>query len=122
VDVDSLNSRPYVSLILRQTQASIRPAKAKAVCERNLHGMLLSNPGNVVAIELFRRIARTIQIECWWHYTLRKFSSAKRNIVKTLLKRKTYIADCQDGKYRLHGARSSQQVADSSFCAANIDV
>ena len=58
--------------VLRQTQTSIRPAKAKAVSERNIYPMLLGDFRDVVAIELLWRITRAIQVERRWHYALQQ--------------------------------------------------
>jgi hypothetical protein len=78
-------SRHYNLVVLLQTQASIRPTKAKAIRERNVHLVLLGNLRDVITIELFRRVTRIIQIERRWHYTLRSFSSVKSNLINILL-------------------------------------
>jgi hypothetical protein len=95
-------------VVLRQTQASIRPTKAKAIRERNVHLMLLGNFGDVVAVEVLRRVARIVQIQCRWHYALRKYSSAESNRIRLLLKCETYIADGQYRENRLDSTCSSQ--------------
>lgn len=70
---DHYSNKPVntaISLQFAEAKRCVGTSKAKAIRKCDLDLSLLSNIGYVVAVEVFWRIPRIIQVECWWQGVL----------------------------------------------------